>query len=279
MAGLRNLVAACVAALVLGGCTNLTEVRRFADASRDVAHYPSLVDDYVAHPARQKRYQPDSQHGTLDQLAVARASQRGGLIALQEALADYMDALGDLADDSRIAYDGQLDPLGRAASTASFVAPTQAAAVSGVAGLLVKAALGGWRRSQVSTLIADGNGPVQTICANLKQLAEGAFRGDLMRERDTVRLFFRDAGADIQPRERALRVTLEDLRDRRLAEIDARIMVADSYAKAVDRIAAGHQRLYDGRGDIDRDEVISALKRNAKDLRTLGAQLRPLLPI
>lgn len=279
MTGLRNLVAACAAALALGACTNLTAVRDFADSSRDIAQYDVLVADYVAFPARQKRYQPEGQHATLEQLARARAAQKDGLVALQAALAEYMDALGDLADDARATYDGQLDPLGKAAASAQFVAPTQAAAVSGIAGLLVQASLGGWRRSQVSTLIAEGNGPVQTICANLKQLAEGAFRGDIQRERDTVRLFFRDAESETQPRERAVRIVLEDLRDRRFAELDAKLAVADSYAKAVERIAAGHQRLYDARGDIDRDELISALKRNAKELRALGAQLRPLLPI
>lgn len=279
MMGLRNLAAACIAALVLGGCTNLAAVREFADSSRDVAQYNALVEDYVAFPGRQKRYQPESQHATLDGLAGARAAQKSGLIAMQEALAEYMDALGDLADDSRVAYDGELDPLGKAASSAQFVAPTQSAAVSGIAGLLVQASLGGWRRSQVSSLIAEGNGPVQTICANLKQLAAGAFHADLVRERDTIGLFFREAEAETLPRERAVRVTLADLRDRRLAEIDAKLAAANRYGKAVERIAAGHQRLYDSRGDIDRDEVIKALKRNAKELRALGAHLRPLLPI
>jgi hypothetical protein len=115
------------------------------------------------------------------------------------------------------------------------------------------------------------------VCAALKQIAAQGYRGDIETEKDAARSFFgRTAQRSQDP---AALVALEDLRERRQGELDLRLRVVDSYVQALDKVADGHQKLYDARGDIDRAEIVATLRRYASDLRALGAQLRPLLPI
>lgn len=266
-----------VVAIALGGCTNLDAVKDFANAAGGVAQYDALVEDYVAFPARQKRFQPQDRHAQLDQIAATRAGQRDGLLAMQRALLEYMDALGRLASDAAVDYDRELDQLGRAASSARFLESGQGNAVGGIARLLVRAGTDGWRRSRVTALIAEANPHVQTVTSALRRLAEQGWREDAETETVAIRNHFQRIARD--SRDPAGIEALGDLGERRSREVDGRRRVIDAYVQGVGRIAAGHQRLADAGDSIDRAEVIDAVRRHARELKALGPLLRPLLPI
>ncbi|MBM3486333.1 MAG: hypothetical protein FJX67_06825 [Alphaproteobacteria bacterium] len=196
---------------------------------------------------------------------------------MQQAVLEYMDALGRLAGDESVNYDRELDQLGRAASSVRFLDGGQGNAVGGIARLLVRAGTDGWRRSRVTALIAEANPHVQTVTGALRRLAEQGWREDAETESAAVRNHFQRIARE--SRDPAGIEALGDLGDRRGREVEARRCVIDAYVQGVGRIAAGHQRLADAGAAIDRDEAIDVVRRHARELKALGPLLRPLSPV
>ncbi len=277
--GVRNGIApiarfALVAGLLAlsAACANLAAVREFADISARSAEYAALVSQYREFPARQKRYVPSRLHAALDQESRKRVAQAERITLRQALIEEYMDSLGRLAADDLVAYDPEIDQLGKAVADGRFAGEKDATAFSAVAALLFRAAADNWRRERLAQLIAESNAPFQEVVGALKQVVDQGFAGDVVNEEIALQKHYQTLIRESS--DKAGIAALEEWRDMRLTEVKARGGAVAGYSEVLARIAAGHQELYDRRSDLSREETMRQMRRYAKDLRRLYHALR-----
>ena len=272
--GAAWITAACLLVFAVqgDGCANLEAIREFAAISARSAEYTGLVDQYVDTPVRQKRFQPDDQQDRLEQMRRLRASQRERLLLRQALVAEYMDALGKLAADEIVDYDSGIDDLGRAVVANNFAGEHDADAFASLTKTLLRAATDTWRQKQLQKLITESNAPFQEVLGALKRIVDQDFAGDIENEKLAMTKHYETLIRSSN--DRAGISALEEWRDARFAEADARARAISSYSQVLSTIASGHQQLYDRRDDLGSPELIRQLKLYAKDLGKLVNALR-----
>jgi hypothetical protein len=250
--------------LLLGnGCADLGPIREFAEVSARSAAYTGLVDDYAGFPERQKRYAPPAEDARLDGIAAERTLQREVLLHRHAVIADYLEALGQLASDRPVSPSGETRPAGDGADAASFTDIDQ---------ILFKAATDGWRRDQLDELIGESNPHFQTAVGALQKIVREGFGSDAEDEAVAARKYYETILR--QATDPAGIAALEEWRDTRLPEIDRRRQAIDGYADLLGEMADGHQKLNDRRGDLAADDLLAQMRRYARDLALLLDRVR-----
>ncbi|MCC7274312.1 MAG: hypothetical protein IT561_16720 [Alphaproteobacteria bacterium] len=264
-------LAVFVLALAAAACADLTAIRKFADTSAESAQYTRLAQDYAAAPLRQKRYQPAERHAQLDERAKVRAEQVTAILAEHALIEEYMRALGALAADEAPVFDSEIDGLTGAVTKAKFATDAEAGAAATIAKLVLRAAADGWRQARLRELIEQGNAPLQTIIAALRDVTAKGFLVEVTIEQAAARSHYNTL--IVSSKDPAGRAAIQEWAELRMAEIAGREAAARSYDEILARIAEGHQALYDGRNDIGRKELLRQLQAYAKMIQKAAKAL------
>lgn len=260
------------------GCANLEAIREFASISSESAQYTHLVDDYAQSPSRQKSFQPAGMGERLDKMAAEREAQRPELLALHTLISEYMDSLGQLAADDLVVFDSEIDLLGKELADRKILSSRQGDAYAEIARLLTTMAADRWRKRQLKKLIEKSNADFQIVTGALKDIVRKDFRRSIENEEIAAAKYYdgKIAEAKATPPQQAGIAALEELRDKRVAGIHSKIEAVDAYTEILEKIAQGHQTLYDQRNALSRKDLIQEVKRDSKTLRKLYKKLREL---
>jgi hypothetical protein len=261
--------------LLVAACADLGAVRDFAKLSASTADYRALVQRYETQPDRVARYAPRPPDATqLAQDRATRAMRVQPMLALQETLVTYMETLGRLAGDEAVAID--LNPLAAAAQKAGVVDAPTGALVSSVGDIILRAATGAARERGVRQMLEQGEAPVQAVIGRLRTLV-GAFAEDDASERDRAATYYSFLARSSS--DRAAQRAVSEWRDLRLAEIDSRAAGRTAYLAALDKISAGHRLLHARRDALSVSETVRQIRLLENELRVIGKNLQPLLPV
>lgn len=261
--------------IATASCANLAAIREFASTSADSAAYTKLVGEYLESPLRQKRYQPAARHPDLDRIAAERAAQGERLRLWHRLIEEYMEALGQLAADEAVVYDKEINALGKAATEAKFLSAQDADAFSAVTRTLLRLVADGWRRRQISRLIEETNQPFQAVVSALRTVVRQGFGSDAANERAAINKHYSDLV--VQSRDQAGIAALKEWQELRISGVEDREKAIGAYGEILDRIAAAHQRLYNGRKDLPAKALLADMKGYSKEIRTLFEVVRDRL--
>ena len=265
---LKRMGAAIAVPVLLLGCTDLGAVREWSSTSLEATQYNELVATYAETPARLARYDAPAAASAWTEQAALRAEQAEALKTQLDVVADYMGVLATLSSDATVDYSRDTDAL--VASLRNLDTPISATTLGAVGGLMktmVNAAAGAWRAGAVERLVEQANAPLQTILASeLRAIVAEDFRRDLEIEAQLLDSYFKGllrAGGGSATANAALQEWYEI----RKAENRKRQTAVDTYVSVLDKISAGHQQLYDARGELDSVGLAKKLFRLAKDIR------------
>ena len=262
----RTLLGLVLAAVMLAGCANLAAIREFAATSTEAAQYRTIVADYIDAPVRIKtRYAPADQAGRWDDIARARKAEEARLLALQQVVAQYMDSLGQLAADDLVVYDKELDGLNKSLVRAGALKSGESDAVAAITKLVLKAGAEAWRRRQLRELIESANAPFQVVVGALHTTVTQGFMGELENERAALRNHYETLVRSSN--DPAGIAALREWQTLRRADVDERENVAHVYAGLLQKIAAGHEALYEHRGDLSSRQLLADMHKYSKDIK------------
>ena len=256
------------------GCVDLSAVRDFAAISAESAQYTKLVNDYVSSPERQKRYQPPNQHATLDAEKEKRKNQKDLLLGRHAIIQEYTEALGNLASDELVNYDKDIDTLGKAVTNNKFAGEKDADAAAAISKILVRAVTDNWRKGKIQELIAESNKNFQTAIGALQDIVLGGFSMDLEIESTALGKYYMKN--IMESKDPAGIAALKEWQQLRIARLEERAQAIEAFSQILKKISEGHQNLYDGRDDLDRDLLIKEIRRYSKDLRSLLNTIKSL---
>lgn len=259
-------ILAVLGSFFLSACADLGAVRDWASVSMEAAQFNQVVTTYADTPHRLLRYDK-AKNVPWRQEAEERKAQA---VALREQLtlvADYMAALKALSSDAAADYGKDVDVLSAALKSTGQIKETTLTASTNLMKVLLNAAAKSWQKRQVALLIGEANQPLQTILAGeLRSIVAQDFQRDLKIEEQFLNRYFEDLirfGGGSKPAQAGL----SEWFDLRLAENNRRRLAAEAYLVTLDKIAVGHQKLYDGRNDIDAAALVKELYSLAKEIK------------
>ena len=255
-------------------CTDLTAVRAWSETSVEATRFNEVVVTYADTSRRLARY--DDQDATTQRIWTrqqeTRQAQAEALESMLSLVSDYMSTLSALSADSTVDFSKEAEvfsaSLGRLNGvTGQSVSPETLGAVSSIATTLSDAALSGWRARKVGEVVEQANAPLQTLLrGELRMIVDIDFRRDLDIERRFLDTHFESLIRD-PATSPAAAAALDEWFLVRQAENADRTAALDAYLGILDKIAEGHQRLYDERGALDAVGLAKDLFRLVREIR------------
>lgn len=267
--------------VVAGGCVRTGAVGRYARAAGETAaEFPALADDMRASCVRLEGYR-EAREGKgwferkdLEGRCADRAKAARRAVAAERVLASYFAALGALADDRVVKYDGSVDDLADALAEDAGVDRDRVRAVSALASFAASVATDGYRRLKLAKVIEEQNGNVGTVIDALTQIVGSDYGSILELEVTGMESFYRSALTEGAEREPLAAILVRDTRDERAATLREKREALAAYVKALRTMKAGHQRLYDSRHDLHAKALAGELADYATQLERMIPALR-----
>lgn len=233
-------------AAALPGCASFKEVSAFASLSAKGAGYDAVTQDYIGAIDRRKQYQPQKFQGELEAQKVRREAQRASLDILQRTMADYMQGLADLASGNIRSYDESLEDFSENLNKVSLLSDSEKDAVGALSTLLARSVTAVYRQHELRKLIQDGNQPFQDVVAAARRIVQNGIIPDLQAESALVERYYDNLMlAPGNPAEPVAMALARENKVEALGQVKSRIQRAKHYNVVLEKIAAGHQYLYD----------------------------------
>jgi hypothetical protein len=240
----------------VSGCAGFKEIKAFASLSSAAATHDSLTRDYIGALERRKQYQPQKFHSELEAQKMRREAQRASLNLLQQTVADYMQGLGGLAAGEIRAYDASLEDLSERLNKVTLLSDDEKDAVEALSTLLARTVTAAYRQHEIRKLIRDGNQPLQDVIKATCKIVVKGIAADLQVESALVGRYYDDfIFAPNNPQEPVAMALANEARVEALGRVDNRLRAVRSYEKVLEKIAQGHQYLFDHQDSLGDEEL------------------------
>jgi hypothetical protein len=265
----RTLAMVALSAAVLQGCANFKEVSTFASLSAKGAGYDAVIRDYIGAVDRRKQYQPQKFQAELAALKVSREAQSAALDLLQRTITGYMQGLDSLASGNIRSYDESLEDFGENLNKVSLLSDKEKDAIGALSTLLARSVTAVYRQHELRKLIQDGNQPLQDVVTATCKIVKNGIIPDLQAESALIERYYDNFMlAPDNPAEPVAMALARENKVEALGRVDTRIQRAQHYDAVLERIAAGHQYLYEHWEMISNDKLGRQFKTYVEALRT-----------
>ena len=233
--------------------------------SLEATQYNEVVTTYANTPERLKRYDPS---GPWDSQTTLRKNQAEALRQLLSVVSDYMAALATLSADSTIDYTKDVDSVTTSIGKLDAkISKNTLGAVGSLVKDLLETAAKAYQAKQVAKIVGEANDPLQAILrGELRGIVDQDFRRDLEAEKTTLDLYYNRLLLEGRP-SAAAKAALREWREARQEQNAKQLEAVDAYLKILDKVAEGHQKLYDNRNKLNAKTLIKDLYSLVVDLR------------
>jgi hypothetical protein len=272
----RMAVAILTLALAVAGCVDNSAVVTFSRICAQSASYTAIVSDYVDSAARELRYEPNN--ADLQQMQEEAKGNQKDLLALQQVVVDYMAAIGCLAGEQKGGVSAGSKAVVNSMVTTRLIPPSDKDAAASLADLLAGLVTQGYQESQLRSIIEKSNGPFQSLIRTLKKFVGTEYPARLDAEESRLRQTLYEDIADnnqLGADQRPAKTLASILYSERSVDLEAKKANAKAYLPILEKIAAGHQALYDGRDRLNAKELVAQLKGYTDDIKTLYNRVKP----
>lgn len=274
----RMSVLFCV--LLVAGCADLSAIRDFSGTSADSEAFTKIVNDYrQSDDVRlQYMYPPLAKSGEVERLnkdKVLRAQRAQELQRVLESVEIYMNALGNLASDKVVDTNQSMQDLKSRLDASGAIDPALSKPASEIASLVVKMINDGYRQRNLREAINAGNPKIQAINRSLAKLMERGFMLDLRAEQTAVSDYY-DYWHDValEHHELAAAELIRVQKQETLARYDEKKRALLAYRDVFNKIAAGHQVLFDNQRHLDNKALLKTMRNYAQEIRNVAKTMK-----
>lgn len=238
------------ALLVLAACNapDYTPVRDWATTASQAVDEPRVAGGSVAPPAGME-------------LPAARPAE-DGILAMQEALATYLQALATLASDGVLPY--RESPFVQLATRAEAASAPAGQAITALGVLLRRATHSNARAPELRDTIRAADPQVQALAAALREAVARQETGETAAQQEAAAFY---AEVEASSRDTAARQALREWARERDTDFTAEAARRAGYGQVLARVADGHALLKAQAGRITRLEVVQEVRAAEAELR------------
>jgi hypothetical protein len=244
--------------LTLAGCSapDYTPVRDWAATASLAVDYPRVAGSTVISPPGADTAKP--QPHTDD-----------SILAMQEALATYLQAVATLASDGVLPY--RESPFVELAGRVTPVSPTGGHAITSLGVLLRHANRTNAQAPMLRDNIQAADPQVQALVSALQSAVAHRATEETMARQDAAAFY---AEIDGRSDDAAARRALREWALRRDDEFAAQAAARAQYGEILSRVAAGHALLASRAAHITREDVVQEVRTTEDQLRRAALALR-----
>jgi len=255
--------------MAVSGCASFKEIKAFASVSANAASYDALTRNYIEALDRRKQYQPEKFHGELEAQKARREAQRASLDLLQQTVTDYMQALEGLATGDIRPYDKSLKNLSSSLKDVRLLDRDEKEAVEALSTILARTVTATYRLHELKKIIQESNQPLLDIISATRKIVKKGIAADLQVESTLVERYYDNFMlAPDNPPEPVAMALAKEVKAEALGRLENRTRSVQAYGVVLEKIARGHQYLYDHGDMIGNDEFGRQLKQYTGELRT-----------
>lgn len=297
--------------LLVAGCANLQAIRQFAQSSTEAETYKAIASDYAAVPEREKYYSLTKFHAAYDKEKKARGDQIKALIDIQKVIAEYMDALGELAADELVSYDKSIDSLTEGLKATKALDDAEIQAFGAITKLLARAMTDAYRQKKLNQVITEANAPLQTLISaqirfvkiyiKVLDVEKGAIdsyyggviisavQGNLLKSKGVDNSVLEKKmkaldshygdiiiGEINDPTQQGILILVRDNMQEKMDTISKKQETARHYIEVLKTIGEGHQKLFDGRYKLTSPELLADIKGYSKYITDMTNAIKAL---
>ena len=230
------------------------------------------------------KYQPQDSQKHLDTIIEKRKAQLPALLAVHKEISNYMSALGELANDDLVSYDESINSLSTNLGAMKnkdgnqVIKNEQIDAFVALGKILSKAATDAYRQKEITILIQSSNRDFQILINTLKEYIQIGYIESLINEEKAAEKYYQDVirTAEHNPPQQAAIELVRDKLIERADAIKAKKEAAESYLKILEKIAKGHQLLYDKSSDVSSQKLLAAINGYRIDISNLYSAVNSL---
>jgi hypothetical protein len=233
--------------------------------SLEAAQYNEIVTTYADTPMRLKRYDPS---GPWDKESGKRTNQAEALRKILSVISDYMAALAVLSADGLVDYETDMYALTDSINNLDAgISSDTIGAVGSLTNSILEAAMKDYRAKQVKKIVEQANEPLQKILkGDLRQVIDRDFRRDLKIEKISINRYYNFHLQTGKPSS-AAKVALGEWKELRLEQNARRLAALEAYLIVLDKVAEGHEILYQNRNKLDAKRLIKDLYKLVNEIR------------
>ena len=174
-----------------------------------------------------------------------------------------------LASGNIRSYDESLEDFGENLNKVSLLSDKEKDAIGALSTLLARSVTAVYRQHELRKLIQDGNQPLQDVVTATRKIVKNGIIPDLQAESALIERYYDNFMlAPGNPAEPVAMALARESKAGELGRVRARIQTAQHYDGVLERIAAGHQYLYEHREMISNDKLGRQFKPYVEALRT-----------
>jgi hypothetical protein len=182
---------------------------------------------------------------------------------------DYMQALGGLASGEIRAFDKSLEDLSKNLNDATLLDNNEKDAVGALSTILARTVTATYRLHKLKKIVQEGNQPLQDVINATRRIVKKGMISDLRVESTLVERYYDNFMlAPDNPVEPVAMALAKEAKAEAMGRVDNRIRSVQAYDNVLEKIARGHQYLYDHRDMIGNDEFDRQLKQYIGELRS-----------
>lgn len=193
------------------------------------------------------------------------------------AVKGYLDGLTNLSNNNFINY--KIDPLTKALTKSDFAAikieKSQVEAYSNISNLLLNAFTNKYRKHKIKEFVKAGNGPLQVLISFLDFNLSANLAGKLNVQKQGIKDNYFELTKDQTLSSFEKRKAVEEYYQRS-DKIEAKCTALTTYAKALKKIAVGHQTLADNIDRMNIYEIKEQLTQDASDIQDIISEFNKL---
>lgn len=268
-------------ALVLAGCSNLKEVREFANESAKFASDTTLIDRYRNTYAREAPFLVTAEQKTLaSSNNVRRQQQLKDMLQLNYGVASYMQTLARLAGDESFdvsrSIDGLAQSLGKHPELG--INEKQVAAYSSIAKTVAKGLTTAAQQAAVREMVTKADSDLQVLLNAMKDVLRYAQETSANEKATVIGRY--ETEIPFYKRQSMLLVAslgteAMTAKQQEYASVDGSYVAAQ---QALDSIKAGHARLREDANHLSAKELRQAIDAMTKEIKAVRKQLDGLKP-
>lgn len=279
-----TLVMILIAMLGTSSCVVLTQISDFAKASQAVGKTFSTIQD-GAEPACKLangfRSDKFNDMGGKKQDCQYYASIKAPLAKVNQALFNYISALGNLANDdlSKVGsgFDNIQSDLKTADPTLTTAEVTKATSASGLAKVLTNLWASGYRQHELAKIIGDNNQAVQDVTSFLSDYAANRYCIGLEYDYNTEHSYcanLADPNKPLAPGEPLAKEILDRHCTADLDRLDDQKKAVVQFQTALRTIAERHQKLFENRDHLDAKQLAELLGPQTVSLASAAISIK-----
>lgn len=280
----KNLHIAAIAlfvTIVVAGCVNLKQVNDYSVKSvAGIKKFEEINYSFTQHCLDRCQFEAikkfEIKRVTECNCDVYQAADSVTLL-IYNAIAGYFDGLINLSDNELTTYD--FDAVKKALTGGNFgdikIETEEVDAYSNISKILFRATTDLYRRKKIKQYIEDANQPIQVLISKFRFILQKNLEDELNFKKERVFAYYKEMSlaGNITDYEKG-KATIEYYAQ--LSEISQMQQQIEAFAKGLNHIAGGHQKLYDHRNKLTAKEIKQLIKQYSSDIHDVISEFNKL---